>query len=53
MLQMNLLQTSVEDLVVTALTRASWSRRMCFVEEEGETVVGKYIGLLPKQRRRA
>lgn len=38
-LQINLLQTSVEDFVAVTLTRASWSRRMCFVEEEGETVV--------------
>jgi hypothetical protein len=42
MLQTNLVQKSVEDFVVTTLTRASWSRRMCFVEEEGETVIGEF-----------
>ena len=38
---MNLVQNSVEDLVTVTLTRASWSRRMCFLEEDGEVVVGK------------
>jgi hypothetical protein len=42
MLQMNLVQKSVDDLVITTLTRASWSRRTCFVEEDGETVIGEF-----------
>lgn len=41
-LDVNLLQSSLEDLVLFILTRASWSRRKCFVKEEGETVVGEH-----------
>jgi hypothetical protein len=40
MLEMNLVQASVDGFVNVALTRASWSRRRCFVEENEETVVG-------------
>jgi hypothetical protein len=42
MLEANLVQKSVEDFVAATLTRASWSRRLCFIEEEGETVIGEY-----------
>jgi hypothetical protein len=41
MLQTNLVQKSLEDLTIATLTRASWSRRICFVEEEGEIVIGE------------
>ncbi|KAG9056261.1 Splicing factor [Serendipita sp. 407] len=37
----NLLQAKPDDLTALALTRASWSRRRCFVVEEGETVVDR------------
>jgi hypothetical protein len=37
---MNLIQNNVDDFIPVVLTRASWSRRRCFIEEEGETVIG-------------
>ncbi|PVF92511.1 hypothetical protein CPB86DRAFT_769315 [Serendipita vermifera] len=36
---MDLIQSSIDDFIPVVLTRASWSRRRCFVEEDGETVI--------------
>lgn len=46
MLGMNLVQASVDGFVNVVLTRASWSRRRCFVEENEETVVGAFSSCL-------
>jgi len=42
MLEMNLVQASVDGFINVVLTRASWSRRRCFVEENEETVIGAF-----------
>ena len=43
MLGMNLVQASVDGFINVVLTRASWSRRRCFVEENEETVIGAFL----------
>jgi hypothetical protein len=46
MLEMNLVQASVDGFINVVLTRASWSRRRCFVEENEETVIGAFLSAL-------
>ena len=46
MLEMNLVQASVDGFINVVLTRASWSRRRCFVEENEEIVIGAFLSAL-------
>ena len=48
MLEMNLVQASVDGFINAVLTRASWSRRRCFVEENEETVIGAFLSALAR-----
>ena len=48
MLEMNLVQASVDGFINVVLTRASWSRRRCFVEENEEAVIGAFLSALAR-----
>jgi hypothetical protein len=48
MLEMNLVHASVDGFINVVLTRVSWSRRRCFVEENEETVIGAFLSALAR-----